>query len=398
MIRRFLDPAVAEPSAATQPFNIASLMARHGVKNESEQSVAVPIEIKEEVKEEVTAKPEVTPVETTTEPSIAEAKTETPAQVQEQVVEMPQKEEQPKVPTLQEVLRQHQPEAILKELGYNDKLVSLVNQLKEYDPKVAGLIQAYKDGVHVEYLKELTTDYSKMPAEEVMRHQLRREYPKASEKALDVLYRKEITEKYNLDSADDAELEEGKLLLEAKAERYRDEFISKQSKFLLPKAPEPKADVPDLSEQKRQQEIEAYRSQFSDNAYTKNIFTSKSFSLGEGDEKFNYPVDPEVLSGVLFDDNKWAETQFDIHKNIDGTIKYTPKVEHQMLTAMVAVYGKSFLDAYSQHLKSLGGKAAIVPIDNAKPVETSMASPAQAAPKSAAEAMARGGTLNSGGR
>lgn len=397
MIRKFYDPGVAEPAAAPA-LSIAEIMAKHGVKNDNESPVATPIDIQPEKKEESTTT-EATPVETTTEPPIVEAKTETPTQQAEPIVAAPQKEEQQPVLTLQEVLRQHQPEAILKELGYDDKLVGFVKDLKELDPKMVAFLNTWKSNGDVkEYLRELTTDYSKMPAEDVMRHQLRREYPKASEKALDVLYRKEITEKYNLDSAVDDEVEEGRLLLEAKAERYRDEFISKQNNFLLPKPPEPKVAEPDNSEQLRQQEIEAYRSQITNNAYTKNIIATKNFSWGDGDEKFNFPVDPNVLSGVLFDDNKWLETQYDIQKNPDGSVKsYTPKVEHQLLTAAVAVYGKSFLDAYAQHLKSLGGKAAIAPIDNAKPIEQSTTSPAQAAPKTPAEAMAKNGTLNSGG-
>lgn len=390
MIRKFFDPSVSEPAAAP---SIAALMAKHGVNNTSDNPVAMPVSISE-------PKTEPTPVEdktvaTTTEPSKAEpASPETPSQVEpthEPVKPAePQRQEPVKPVTLQEVLRQHQPEAIFKELGYDDQLVNFVNGLKEIDPKMVAFLNTWKSGGDIQsYLKEMSTDYSEMPAEEVMRHQLRQEYPNASEKQLDILYRKEVAEKYNLLSDDETELEEGRLLLEAKADKYRQDFATKQQDFLLPKAPEPKPVAPSQEELQRQKDFEAYQSTVSNHELTKNIIASKQFSLGEGDEKFNYPVNPNELTDLLFDSEKWASTLY----SEDGT----PKVEHQLLVAAVAKYGMQFLNEYANHYKSLGRKAVIDPLENPSPVTPATPPSSQSAPKNPAEAMARMGQYNQGG-
>jgi hypothetical protein len=246
------------------------------------------------------------------------------------------------------------------------------------------------------YLKELSTDYTKMPAEEVMRHQLRQEYPTLSEKHLQVLFEDEVAEKFKLDPEkySEEEVERGKLLLEAKAERYRTQLIQNQQNFLLPKPPEPKQAEPDPQEAAAKQAFESYKQTVTENPVTKNIVAQKSISIGEGDDKFNFPVDPDGLTKVLFDESKWQETQFDIVRNPDGSVKsYTPKTEHQLLVAAVAVHGKKIFDDYAKHLKALGSKAVIDPIENAKPPEQNNATPAQVAPQSAAEAMARQGRL-----
>lgn len=388
MVKKFFDPSVTEPAGAT---SIAGLMAKQGVMNETSNPVAAPITIPE-IKEETTAEGG-TPVETTTDLQPTEtAIPETPSQVEEikQAEAITETAEPAKVQTLQEVLGKHQPEAILKQLGYDDNLVGFLKDLKSVDPKMVAFFNTWKSNGDINgYLRELTTDYTKMPAEEVMRHQLRQEYPTASERAIDVLYKKEVVEKYNLDSTDEIELEEGRLLLEAKADRFRSDFVNKQQEYLLPKPPEPKAPEPDNSEQVRQQEIEAYKSKILSNDFTKNIISTKQFSLGDGTEKFSFPVEPSDITDVLFDSEKWVENLYEK----DGS----PKVEHQLLVGMVAKYGMKFLNEYAKHYKSLGGKAVIEPLENAKPPETATPSPTQIAPKSAAEAMARQGVLNSGG-
>lgn len=403
MIRKLYDPQVAEVATGEveiETKSIAELMAKQGVMNSTENEVATPININKETN----PVKEVEPVETTTTTPNAESVTtkETPLPTEEPKAAEPQKDvPQPKVQTWQEVLRQQQPDTILKELGFDDKAIRLAKELNGFE-KVdffANLVNAWKtEGDLKGYLKELSTDYKTMSAEDVMRHQLRAEYPKASDKALDVLYKKEIIEKYHLDSEDEAEVEEGRLLLEAKADRYRDEHIKNQEAKLFPKPPEAKPQEPDTREQEARQAFEAYKSQVNESSYTKDIVANNKITLGEGDEKFQYPVNAGEITEILFNEEKWQETQFDIVKNPDGSVKsYSPKVEHQLLTAAVALYGKDFLNEYAKHFKSIGGKSAIESIDNAKPPDTNTTAAAEAAPKTAAEAMAKQGAYNSGG-
>lgn len=382
--RFFYDPLVA--TSAEQP-SIAALMAKQGVNSDTGNSVAIPqISITEKTEEPITAT-ESTPVATTTETPQAEAAIlETPPQPQEPVIVPPVQIEpvQPKAPTLQEVLRQHQPEAIFKELGYDEKLVGF----KELDPKMIAFFNRWQEskGDVADYLRELITDYDKLSSEEVMRHQLRRDYPKATEKQLEILFNKNVVHAYGLDTDDADALENGRALLEVEADRFRETLKSKQQEYLLPKPPEPKAPEVDLSAQRAQQEYDSYKASVSDNRMTRDIVASKTFTIGEGDEKFSFPINPEAVTGLLFDSQKWAAKMF--HE--DGK----PKTEHQLLVAMVTEYGEDFLKEYAKHYKSLGSKAIVAPLENASPVSQTTNTPTAPAFTSIAEAMAKQGRVS----
>jgi hypothetical protein len=400
MIRKFFDIAVAEPATQQQP-SIAALMAQHGVKTESDNPVEIPrIEIK---KEEPATQP--TPVEPTTGASNAEPATtkETPLPTEEhKPVIIPKKEEVPvNVPTWQEVLKQ-QPDTVLKELlGGNENLVKFVNGLKDVDPKMVAFLNHWKtDGDLKPYLRELTTDYKTMSAEEVMRHQLRLEYPKASDKALNILFQDEIVDKYKLDPEkySEEEVERGKILLEAKADNYRDKLVQNQENYLFPKPPEPKASEPDLKAQKAQHDFEAYRSYVREgNSYSKSVFSTNQITIGDGEDKFIFPVNPAEIMDMVFDENKASEALFEETTNANGSKSFVPNIEKHWLAGAIMKYGRPFLDAYAKHYKGIGAKAAVIPIDNAKEVNTNVPAPNEGTPKSPAEAMAKSGTFNPGG-
>lgn len=404
-IKKFYDAAISEPAekveeqAPTEKPSIASLMATQGVRNNTSEMVATPIEIKE-VEEKPKEEKEAAPVATTTEPiKTEEGKSETPkAEVEQTKVPEPQKVEEPaKVQTWQEVLKNQQPETVLKELlGVDDKVVNFFKELKDADPKLVGILQAHKEGKLNEYVKELNTDYSKMEAEEVMRHQLRLDYPKATEKQLEVLFKKDVIEQYNLDSLDEDEAEEGKLLLEAKADKFRDNLIKNQEQYFVDKyvAPQPK-DTVDTDKAAMVENITKY---FNEDTYTKSVVADNALTLGEGEDKFVFPINGKEVSDLVINGDVDGSLMFDISKDSNGQDVYKPKSQHQILVATVQKYGMNFLNEYAKHYKSLGGKAAIEPIDNAKPKgESSQSSSDKPAPKTAAEAMARMGTHNSGG-
>lgn len=397
-IRKFYNAETAEvaggvastEAAPTEGMSLAAAMAKHGRKTDENSMAAKPIDISErrtEVKTDptpaATAKvdePEKAPVpEVPKTPEVESPKADT----------APIVPEAPKVQTLEEVLKNQQPDTIFKALGFDDNKANFVKELQEADPKLVGIMQAYKSGTLGEYVRELSTDYQKMSAEEVMRHQLRREYPKASDKALEALYEAEIVEKYKLDpdKYDEPEVEKGKLLLEAKAERYRDEFTANQEKFLLPKAPEPKKEVqPDNTADIQRQQIEAYRRELSETPYTKDIIANKTITIGEGAEAFKYPVDPNSLIDVLTDGQKWVDVMY--RKEGD---QYIPNVEHQMMVAAFAQDSKKFLNEYAKHLKSIGAKEVIEPIENASKPEGTTPSKSEVPATSLAAAMAKSG-------
>jgi hypothetical protein len=187
--------------------SIAELMAKSGVMNSTENPLAQAIQINKEQIEKPPAT-ESTPVVTTNEDSQAvTANQETPTpEVKEQVAVTPQIEERPPVqPSWQEVLKQQPEDDVLKTLGLDASVVSLSKELKENQQMMA-FFQHWKSNGDVQsYLKELSTDYTKMPAEEVMRHQLKQEYPKATPQQIEALYKREVVKAYSLDSEDEDE-------------------------------------------------------------------------------------------------------------------------------------------------------------------------------------------------
>ena len=227
IIRKYYDPAIVE----TKQESIAELMAISGVLNRTESFTAEPVEVKdfsikkEEEGDNQKKVAETTPAVPANEDSVTTEKVKPDSSLllekSDSSVKPPIEETKKTDLNWQEVLRNQQPDTVLKELGFDDKMVSFLKDTKELDPKMINFFHHWKVNGNInEYLKELNTDYENMTSEEVMRHQLRREYPKASEKALNALYKKEIVEAYKLDPDNytEEEVEMGKLLLEAKAD------------------------------------------------------------------------------------------------------------------------------------------------------------------------------------
>lgn len=391
LFRKFYD--IDAPDQVATP-SIAQLMATQGVVNTTQNPIAQAIDISKTENQEPPTATEPTPVASTTETPIAEQVQESPTPTPEATPTATAPIEPPKVaqPTWQEVLKQ-QPEVVLNELGYDAKTLEVVNAIKE-NPKMVAFIEHWKNNGDVkQYLQELTTDYNKMPPEDVMRHQLRMEYPKASEAALDALYEDEIISKYKQDPDlyTEEEVTKGKLLLEARADKYRDALAKEQEKFLIPPPPE-KAPAVDNSAAEREQQVAAYRAKVTESQYAKSILSTNQVTIGEGEDKFNYPVNPQELFDTVLDDKKWAEGIFQQAPNGE----FVPDVEKLALLGLVNKYGKQFLNEYAKHYRSLGAKAAIEPIVNVKPPESNNPSASPVNPTNPAEAMAKNGKLVNG--
>lgn len=398
-IKKFYEAAISENAGGgaeavaeqniPQP-SMAELMAKHGSKSDETGVAPVDIKEKEEVKPEAetAVKVEEAKKEEPKPEPIIEAKEDPKVEEKAPVVQ-----ETPKVQTLQEVLKNEQPETIFKELGFNEQTATFLSELKEADPKILGIVQAWKEGKLGDYVKELSTDYQKMSPEELMRHQLRQEYPKASEKQLNILYKSEVVEKYKLDPDvySEEEVEEGRELLAVKADKYRDSFSENQQKYLLPDKPAPKEVVPDNTAELQRQQIEAYVKEVKDNQYTKDIVSNKSIKIGDGEEAFNLKVEPDDIVDFWVNPNKIAGAMEGFVKGEDGKPIQIDKTKHQLAVAAFAIDPKGFFKNYASHMKSLGAKAVIDPLDNASKPDGATTAKSDSAPKSVAEAMAKSG-------
>ena len=390
---KFYNIDVPEQVQTTSQPSIAELLARQGNFRTDEgysDSLSDVHKVAETIPPTATEPPSVAQTTETQQAETASQSTPTPETVvtkePEQIVQTPEVAQ----PTWQEVLKQ-QPDQrlVLNELGYDDNLVSLVQAAKE-KPEIVTFFQHWINGGDpMAILKEATTDYSKMPAEEVMRHQLRQEYPKANPQALEALYKAEVVRAYGLDSDDEEVIADGRLLLEAKADRYRDKFIENQKNYLVPKPPEPKVSEPDNTEEiKAQQEAEAVKSFIKEHAYTKDVVSNNRIVIGEGEDRFTYPIAASEVLDLVMDSEKWASTIYT--KTEKG---FVPKVEEQLLIGAFAQNPKKFLNEYAKHLKALGGQEAIAPIENASQTGNSTPSKSETVNLSPAAAMGKFGRL-----
>lgn len=400
-IKKFydMDEADTQASAETevpQQESIASIMAREGTKSSAEGTDLQPVRINRNGSWESDTEVKNAPVAPTKAESTSNSEQES-FESEKAEVPQPQEEKEQNASNWQETIKSQKPDEILKALGFDDKAVSFIKELKDVDPKMVNFLNTWKEKGNVtEYLNELSKDYSQMPAEDVMRHQLREEYPKASEAQLEILYKKEIVEKYGLNSYDEDEANEGKLLLEAKAEKYRDALVQAQKDKLIPDAPDRNKEA--TEEQERLSQIsQSIVKQFNENPYTKEVFAKNAITIGEGNDKFNFPIDSKAISDLVINGDTTGELMFDRKVGENGEESYIPKAQHQLLVATVNKYGEKFITELAKHYKSLGSKAAIEPIDNARPTESRNFSNASEEPKSVAGAMAKYGKLNSGG-
>lgn len=375
MIRKMYNSDVQGQEGGGQQ-SIASLMAQQGRMTENNKVIIPNVSARSEVKSE-----EMKSVDSTndSQPSSQQQVPETQSDNKEPV-------------KWQEVLKNQQPDEILKELGYTNDSVRFLNEVKDADPKILHFLNLWKNDTNAfkDYVNEMNTDYTQLSSEEVMRRQLKEEYPKASERQLDAIFKRDIVDKYNLDSADDDLVEEGKLLLDAVAEKYREKLVDKQKDFLLPQHVQDKINQEELA----QKEFENYKTTLLGSQLTKDLLQNKVISIGEGDDKFNYSLQsPESVVNNLFDSNSWANKMFDIVKDSEGNEQFVPNIEKQLLISAILDDHKGFLKEMAKHYKSLGSKSFSDSLDN--PSNSGSYSPSKSStePKSPAEWMARTGRL-----
>lgn len=388
--RKFYDvdaPAEVAPSPA-------SLMAKEGKLTTGNQDDG-PIHTTE--RKEAPPAP-ATPAPATDAPNAAKATPATPSQKKEDTPAPPQTAAPAPPPTLQEVLKQHQPKAILKELGFDERLADL----HEMDPKIWGLLNHWKSKGDIKpYLQALDTDFQKMSPEEVMRYQLRTQYPELDAKQLDTLYKIKVTQRYKLDPQlySEDEAAEGQVELLADVKPIREALSKQQQEYLMPPAPEPKAAVSeaDLLKQQQQQGLEVYKSQISEANFTKDLQKNKYLTIGEGDEQYKWPVDPEVVLDLLYDNEKWTRSHFTVVNEPDGSVSYVPDVEKQIMVAAFLNDPKGFIRDIGKHFKSLGAKSVNDLLENARPADAGTPATADKTPANPAAAAARQGRFVRGG-
>jgi hypothetical protein len=161
---------------------------------------------------------------------------------------------------------------------------------------------------------------------------------------------------------DEKDVRRGKILLNADADRVRQEFIRNQQNLLLSKPLLPDTSAADeaarVEQEQRTQQVQDYHNHVTGNAYTKELLSTNLLKIGDGDKAFNLEVSkPDELLGLLYDPAKWAQKLW----NDDGT----PNVRKQLVIAAVANDDTAFFNNLIKHYEMLGAKNVADKITNA---------------------------------
>ncbi|HEV3223851.1 MAG TPA: hypothetical protein VGZ90_13275 [Puia sp.] len=366
--------APAKETAEQEQPNIAAIIAKQGVQTTKDNTVDIPdIKIKKE--EPATAQKQE-------EPKTEAVPKETPAPEQKPISqaqpEQPKQAVQPEEANWQEVLKKQPEIEILKAIGL--------------DEKMAGLIQKWKSGGDVTaYLKEAATDYSKMTGEQLMRHQLKSDYPELSDEDFEELYESKVTDTYKLDPNmySEKDVKRGKILLNADTKKIRDALVEKQKQYILDsKPPEVKPD-PAIAQAEAalKQSIENYQKEIKGSSIYNGITKDKKLSIEIEGQKFNWEIpDINKYEGVMFDTKKWGEAML--------TEKGEWDHEQQAVLGAVATDWKGFLNSLAKFYIDIGKKQTADLIENAKlPGDTTAKPEAKSTPVAA---LAKSGNIVSG--
>lgn len=362
--KRFFSDGPAD--AAAPPINIAAMLAKSGAQTDDSLTVEVP-DIKTEPVPAVAA-----PVAVKTEP--VETKAAEPVMPVVQPVTAPAQAADWKAE-----LKKAQVADVLKELGFDDKMVGFYNKWRT-------------DGNITDYLKAITVDFSKMTPVQVMKYQMQEDYPELSPEDFEELYQARIVEQYKLDPNvfSETEVKRGNILVNADAKKVRESLVARQQEYILSAKPPAPVPGPDIEARERQQQEEIqqvltqYKNTLEAHPATRELLNNKRLVIGEGEETFNYELpDPSIALAALQNPQRWAELVF----NADGS----PQVEKQLFLSAAAMDYKSLAGNIFKAGKALGARNAIEQIENAKKPDAVPAKPDEAL--SPAQALARSGVI-----
>ena len=206
----------------------------------------------------------------------------------------PQTPAQPTVDWREEIKRD--PKAVLKEIGFNDFAIEINEHIKN-------------GGDPADYLAAKSIDYSKISDNDLLKEDIRKQYPTLSPSQINLMFNRKYT------PAEDA-LEEDKEFftaqLQADAYRVRQSKIAEQQKF---KIAAPIVQSNNNEQQRQQQEAdqlaqsEATRKWFNEHEASKSLMTSKRVTLNLGENgKFNFDISkPEFVTKAMTDGTLWQK-------------------------------------------------------------------------------------------
>ena len=303
-----------------------------------------------------------------------------PDQPQEQSVEQPTQQEEP--PTEPEQTSSEPKEEVVEQPvfdwkektgGAYDDFDSLWNDFqaaKETTTKepenpfkddfIKEAVEYYnKTGDLTPYLEAKTVNYDEMSDEDIIKRDMRKEYPNLDDKTFDRLFNKQLQKKYSLneDEFDEEDVQLGKALLKNDAQKLREKYKEEQAKFAAP--------TNDTTQQE-QELAQQWEKMVNENDYVKTLQKEGKFEIQYGDEKFTYELDnPQEIVGGMIDEQKIFQNFID---QKDG--KATPNFERYAKTLAFSKDPSAYEKRLIEYGKSLGKGDVLDELENPTEVQT----------------------------
>lgn len=271
----------------------------------------------------------------------------------------PEQQAQPQQVSLKELIKKASADEVkelLKEVGIEDFALELNEHIK-------------KGGKPIDYLNAKAIDWDVVPDTDIVKDNLKKEFPNLTEQEITKLYNK----KYNQsDLADEDEKEDGLLMLKADAYKLRQQKKAEQAQFKIAdgKVLQQEVTAPNpLSQEQAEQQRKQYEAVvdfFKNHEATKAVTESKRVAIDLGENgTFNFKLEkPEILLNAVLDANTWARITAANPGEPDAT-KLQPdvkKLQRLVLAAINPNYEKDLVN----YGKSLGKKSFIKEQQNAQ--------------------------------
>jgi hypothetical protein len=197
-----------------------------------------------------------------------------------------------------DLVKQVDKKELFKELGYDDSILEFAEHRRN-------------GGDPYKYLEARTFDWNKVDDLTVIRDEMRKQYPAASNEELDLI----LNHQYSLNEDFDESLKAiGSIKMKNDAVRFRNARIEEQKKFVIQDRPENaeiKATIEQQQALQREQaeQIEQYLSHINSHEATKSLIESKKVGVDIGDGKqFYFPVNrPDIVNAAMTDAEIWQK-------------------------------------------------------------------------------------------
>lgn len=228
-----------------------------------------------------------------------------------------------------------------------------------------------KTGSLTPYLEATSLNFEEMTDEKIMRHNLKSQNPTLSDRAIERLYLRDIINKYSLDADrfDEDEVELGKELLKADADKLRNSLVDEQKNFIQPESkPE------DNSEAEAQQT--AFIESVNTNKTTRDLLENKRILVDYNDQSFSYEIEnPEQLKDMALDSTKF----FALFQDEKGIIDF----DKWYKVASYALDPETYNQSLISHGVGLGQEKVVKDLKN--PSKVTKSSPQYKEPATAVE-------------